>query len=42
MGRMDPITLIVAALAAGAGAGTIDALKDNAKEAARPSPISLF
>jgi hypothetical protein len=33
--RMDPITLIVAALAAGASAGTIDALKDNAKEAAK-------
>jgi hypothetical protein len=31
---MDPITLIVAALAAGASAGAIDALKDNAKEAA--------
>jgi hypothetical protein len=31
---MDPITLIIAALAAGASAGTIDALKDNAKEAA--------
>jgi hypothetical protein len=32
---MDPITLIVEALAAGATAGTIDALKDNAKEAAK-------
>jgi hypothetical protein len=32
---MDPITLIVAALAAGASAGAIDALKDNAKEAAK-------
>jgi hypothetical protein len=33
--RMDPITLIVAALAAGVSAGAIDALKDNAKEAAK-------
>ena len=33
--RMDPITLIVAALAAGASAGAIDALKDNAKETAK-------
>ncbi|MCW2930576.1 MAG: hypothetical protein JWM19_1538 [Actinomycetia bacterium] len=32
---MDPITLIVAALAAGASAGAIDALKDDVKEAAR-------
>jgi hypothetical protein len=32
---MDPITLIIAALAAGASAGAIDALKDNAKEAAQ-------
>jgi RIP homotypic interaction motif len=32
---MDPITLIVAALAAGASAGVIDALKDNAKDAAK-------
>jgi len=31
---MDPITLIVTALAAGASAGALDALKDNAKEAA--------
>jgi hypothetical protein len=31
---MDPITLIIAALAAGASAGTVDALKDNAREAA--------
>ena len=31
---MEPITLLVTALAAGASAGTIDALKDNAKEAA--------
>jgi hypothetical protein len=32
---MDPVTLIVAALAAGASAGVIDALKDDAKEAAK-------
>jgi hypothetical protein len=31
---MEPITLIVTALAAGASAGAIDALKDNAKETA--------
>jgi hypothetical protein len=31
---MDPITLIVTALAAGASAGVIDALKDNARDAA--------
>ncbi|HEY6788182.1 MAG TPA: hypothetical protein VI365_12825 [Trebonia sp.] len=35
MERMDPITLIVAALAAGASAGAIDALKDDVKESAR-------
>jgi hypothetical protein len=29
---MDPITLIVAALAAGASAGTLDALKDDVKD----------
>jgi hypothetical protein len=28
---MDPITLIVAALAAGASAGTLDALKDDVR-----------
>jgi len=32
---MDPVTLIIAALAAGASAGAIDALKDNTKEAAK-------
>jgi tetraacyldisaccharide-1-P 4'-kinase len=32
---MDPITLIVMALAAGASSGAIDALKDNAKDAAK-------
>jgi hypothetical protein len=39
--RMDPITLIVAALAAGASAGVIDALKDNAKDAARAAYARL-
>jgi hypothetical protein len=33
--RMEPVSLIVAALAAGGSAGAIDALKDNAKEAAK-------
>jgi RIP homotypic interaction motif len=32
---MDPITLIVTALAAGASAGAIDALKDDVKGAAK-------
>jgi hypothetical protein len=32
---MDPITLIVMALAAGASSGAIDALKDNAQDAAK-------
>jgi hypothetical protein len=32
---MDPITLIVAALAAGASAGAIDTLKDDLKESAK-------
>jgi hypothetical protein len=38
---MEPITLIVAALAAGAGAGAIDALKDNAREAAKAAYARL-
>jgi hypothetical protein len=38
---MDPITLIVAALAAGVSAGAIDALKDNAKEAAKAANEKL-
>jgi RIP homotypic interaction motif len=38
---VDPITLIVAALAAGASAGVIDALKDNAKDAARAAYARL-
>jgi hypothetical protein len=33
--KMDPITLIIAALAAGASTGAIDSLKDDAKEAAK-------
>jgi len=33
--RMDPIALIMAALAAGACAGAIDSLKDNAEDAAK-------
>jgi hypothetical protein len=32
-GRMDPITLIVAALAAGASAGALSALQDDVKDA---------
>ena len=32
---MDPITLIVAALAAGASAGALDALKDDVKESVK-------
>ena len=38
---MDPITLIVTALAAGASAGVIDALKDNAKDAAKAAYAKL-
>jgi RIP homotypic interaction motif len=33
--RMDPITLIVTALAAGTSAGAIEALKDDARDAAK-------
>jgi RIP homotypic interaction motif len=32
---MEPVTLIVTALAAGASAGAIDGLKENAKDAAK-------
>lgn len=32
---MEPVTLIVAALAAGAGAGALDSLKDDARDKAR-------
>jgi hypothetical protein len=38
---MDPITLIVAALAAGASAGAVDALKDSAKDAAQAAYAKL-
>ena len=38
---MEPITLILAALAAGASAGTIDALKDSAKDAAQAAYAKL-
>jgi hypothetical protein len=34
MERVEPITLLVTALASGASTGAIDALKDNVKEAA--------
>jgi hypothetical protein len=38
---MEPITLIVAALAAGASAGALDSLKDSAKEAAQAAHAKL-
>jgi hypothetical protein len=38
---MDPITLIVGALAAGASAGAIDALKDDVKESVRAAYARL-
>ena len=38
---MDPITLIVTALAAGASAGAIDALKDSAQDAAKAAYAKL-
>ncbi len=38
---MDPVTLIVTALAAGASAGAIDALKDSAKDAAKAAYARL-
>jgi hypothetical protein len=38
---MDPVTLIVTALAAGASAGVLDALKDNAKDAAKAAYAKL-
>ncbi len=38
---MEPITLILAALAAGASTGVIDALKDNAKDAAKAAYAKL-
>ena len=36
-GRMDPITLIVAALAAGASTGALSALQDDVKDAVKSS-----
>lgn len=38
---MDPVTLIVAALAAGASAGALDALKDDVKEKAKAAYAKL-
>jgi len=38
---MDPVTLIVTALAAGASAGTADALKDDAKDAVTSANAKL-
>jgi len=38
---MDPITLIVTALAAGASAGTLDALKDEVKDAVKAANAKL-
>lgn len=38
---MDPATLVVAALAAGASAGTLDALKDDVKDKAKAVYITL-
>jgi hypothetical protein len=38
---MDPITLIITALAAGASAGAIDSLKDSAKDAAKAAYAKL-
>jgi hypothetical protein len=38
---VEPITLILTALAAGTSAGTIDALKDSAKDAAKAAYAKL-
>jgi hypothetical protein len=38
---MEPVTLILAALAAGASAGALDALKDDAKEKAKAAYAKL-
>ena len=38
---MEPITLIVTALAAGASAGAFDALKDSAKQTATTAYAKL-
>lgn len=40
-GRMDPITLIVAALAAGASTGALSALQDDVKDAVKSSYSKL-
>ena len=40
-GEMEPVTLIVTALAAGAGAGALDALKDDVKEMAKAAYARL-
>jgi hypothetical protein len=38
---MDPVTLIVTALAAGAAGGALDALKDDVKDAAKAAYTTL-
>jgi hypothetical protein len=40
-GRMQPVTLILTALAAGASAGVLDALKDDAREKATAAYVKL-
>jgi hypothetical protein len=40
-GTMDPVTLIVTALAAGAAGGALDAVKDDAKGAANAAYVKL-
>jgi hypothetical protein len=40
-GAVDPVTLIVTALATGASAGTIDALKDDLRDAAKRAYAKL-
>ncbi len=40
-GRMDPITLIVAALAAGASTGAVSALQDDVKDAVKSAYAKL-
>ena len=39
--RMEPVTLILTALAAGASAGTLDALKDDVKEKVKAAYAKL-
>jgi hypothetical protein len=39
---MDPVTLIVTALAAGASAGTLEALKDDVRDAAKRAHAKLL